>query len=239
MESLAQFTVERTLGQDEPEVKGSGHLPEVTLTEDDMAVWTWLVSKGIANALSGLSQMVGREITVTSLDLRQVPAKDVTGLLGAPEAIGVGIYLTIHGDATGHLLLMHDPKIAFQLIDLQLGLAPGSTQKLEEIERSVLGEMGNITGSFFLNALADSTNLTLMPSPPAVIVDMVGAIMNVPLTFIMEKQDSALVVKTTFSTDSRQMDGTFMVLPTMDFMQTILKHSRTQCVSSAAFGATG
>ncbi|GAG44013.1 unnamed protein product, partial [marine sediment metagenome] len=55
----------------------------------DMAVWTWLVSKGIANALSGLSQMVGREIRVTSLDLQQLPAKDVTGLLGAPEAIGV------------------------------------------------------------------------------------------------------------------------------------------------------
>ena len=237
MEKLAQFTAEETHNEYEPEWllsqgNDSNPLAEVTLGKDDMAIWTWLVSKGIANALSGLSQMVGHEIRVTSLDLKQLPAKDVTGLLGAPEALSVGIYLTIHGDASGHLLLMHDPKMAFQLIDLQLGLSPGSTQKLEEIERSVLGEMGNIAGSFFLNALADSTSLALMPSPPTVIVDMVGAIMNVPLTFIMEKQDSALVVKTTFSADSRQIDGTFMVLPTIDFMKAILRHSRTQCVRS-------
>ena len=234
MERLAQLTAERThdeykLSWLPPEGNSSNPVPEVTLTKNEMASWAWLVSKGIANAMSGLSQMVGQEIRLTSLDLERLSVKDATGLLGGPEALSIGIYLTIHGDATGHLLLMHDPRIAFQLIDLQLGLPLGSTQKLEEIERSVLGEMGNITGSFFLNALADATNLVLMPSPPAVIVDMVGAIMNVPLTFIMEKQDDALVVKTTFSTDSRQISGTFMVLPTADFMKVILKHSRIQC----------
>ena len=237
MESLAQSSVEQTCDEDElgwlpVGVSRSNPTPEIILTKDDMAVWTWLVSKGIASALSGLSEMVGHEITVTSLDIKRLQAKDAAGLLGGPEAPGIGIYLAIHGDATGHLLLMHDPKIAFELIDLQMGLPPGSTQKLGEMESSVLGEMGNVTASFFLNTLADSTSLVLMPSPPAVIVDMVGAIMNIPLTFIMEKQDDVLVVKTTFSAGSRQINGTFMVLPTMDFINAILKHSRTQCVRS-------
>ena len=173
MQSLAQCTLEKTRNADEagwlpPVANGSGSISEVTFTKDEMAIWTWLVSKGVANALSGLSQMVGHEIRVTSLDLEQLSVKDAAGLMGGPDALGVGIYLAIDGDATGHLMLMHEPKVAFQLVDMQLGLPPGSTQKLEEIERSVLGEMGNITGSFFLNALADATNLSLMPSPPAV-----------------------------------------------------------------------
>ncbi len=233
MESLAQYAVEPTLDQHVPEWlpsenNSSNLAPEIVLTKDNMAVWTWLVSKGISNALLGLSQMMGQEITVTTLDLKWLPVEDAAdGVIVRPEAVGIGIYLTIEGDATGHLLLMHDPNIAFQLIDIQLGLPRGSTQQIGEMERSVLGEMGNITGSFFLNALADSTNLVLMPSPPAVIVDSVRAIMNIPLTFIMEEQDEALVVKATFSTESQQIDGTFMVLPTMDFMKTILKHSKT------------
>ncbi len=204
-------------------------MPQQTIfTKEEMSVWTWLVSKGIANALAGLSQMVGHEINVTSLDLQQLPVKDAANLMGGAETIVVGIYLAIHGDATGHLMLIHDPKIAFELIDIQMGLPSGSTQRLEEMERSVLGEMGNITGSYFLNALADATGLTLMPSPPTVIVDMVGAIMDIPMTSIMEKQDDTLVVKTTFSTDSRQINGTFMILPTTDFMQVILKNWGTR-----------
>ena len=76
-----------------------------------------------------------------------------------------------------------------ELIDLQIGLVPGSTRNLGEMELSVMGEMGNITGSFFLNALADATNLTLAPSPPAVMVDMAGAILDIALAEIMKDQE--------------------------------------------------
>ncbi|MEE8413123.1 MAG: chemotaxis protein CheC [Dehalococcoidales bacterium] len=201
--------------------------PRQVLTSKNMAVWTGLVSRGISNALRGLSQMVGYQIMVTSPDLKWLPVKDVTNMIGGPEEVGIGIYLAIEGDATGHLLLMHDINIAFKLIDIQLGLPQGTTEHIGEMESSVLGEMGNITGSFFLNALADSGNMLLMPSPPVVMADLVRAIINIPLTLIMEEQDNALMVKATFSADSQQMDGTFMVLPTMDFMTAILDRQTT------------
>lgn len=198
---------------------------QLLLNREELAVWTWMVSRGITNSLSGLSQMVGQEISVTALDIKQVPAKIAADLLGGPEELVVGIYLTVHGDATGHLMLVHNPKIAFDLIDIQLGLAPGSTQNLGEMELSILGEMGNITGSFFLNALADATNLTLTPSPPSVMVDMAGAVLDIALTKIMQKQDDVLAAKTVFGTINQQMNGTFLIMPTMDFLNVILKHT--------------
>lgn len=227
MHSLALDTTAQTLAQPASDRLGFNsndpfRSQDQVLTRKQMVVWTGLVSKGISNALRGLSEMVGHQIVVTSLDLKWLPVKDVTGMIGEPEAVGIGIYLSIEGDASGHLLLVHDLDIAFKLIDIQLGLPLGSTDQIGEMERSVLGEMGNITGSFFLNALADSGNMVLMPSPPVVIVDLVQAIMNIPLTSIMEKQDDALMVKATFSADNQQLDGIFMVLPTMDFMKTIL-----------------
>ncbi len=198
---------------------------QLMINKDELAIWTWLVSRGISNSLAGLSQMIGEELSVSSLDVKHFPAKEAVNLLGGAENLAVGIYLTVHGDADGHLMLIHDPKIAFDLIDSQLGQPIGSTTDLGEMERSVLGEMGNITGSFFLNALADATNLTLTPSPPVVMVDMAGAILSIALTDIMQEQDNVLAVKASFGTANQQIDGTFMILPTMDFLKVILRHA--------------
>jgi len=228
MENLTLFTDNQIGNKDELDwpipmsnIPDTG--PPLTFNGDEMALWSWFVTNGITKVLSGLSQMVGHEIEITSLDLTRLPAKDATALLGGPEAVAIGIYLTIHGDTTGHLILMHESKITFQLIDLQLGLPPGSTQKLEETGCSILKEIGNLTGSFFLNALTDTTDLVLMPAPPAVTVDMVGTIMNTPMAMVTENQDYGLIAKTTFGSDSRQINGTFLVLPTTDFMKILLK----------------
>jgi len=108
-------------------------------------------------------------------------------------------------------------------VDMQMGLLRGSTQHLEDIERSVIEEMGNITGSYFLNALADATNLTLAISPPVVMLDMVGAILGIALSEIMQRQDDIIAVNTTFGSSNQQVSGTFLVMPTMEFMKTLVK----------------
>ncbi len=195
------------------------------LTKEDLTVWSWLVSKGISKSMQGLSQMMEKELVVTAFRIEQCPAKDAAELLGGPEKIVVGIYLSINGDAPGHIMLVHDPKMAYELIDMQMGLPPGSTIRMDEMELSVMGEMGNITGAYFLNAIADATGLNLGISPPAVMVDMAGAILDIALSDIMQRQDEILVVRTTFGTSNSQVDGTFLVMPTMEFLQAILKGS--------------
>jgi len=95
------------------------------------------------------------------------------------------------------------------------------------MERSVIGEVGNITGGFFLNALADATELTLLPSPPSVMVTKVGVILEVALSSLMLKQSTTLVAKSTFGTASREIDGTFIILPTSGFMMTLINKMKT------------
>lgn len=209
---------------DTPVENGStATLPGNTLASVNLPEWTWFVGKGVSNALSGLSQMVGKELGVTSMDLKWTPASKVIDILDIPDNI-TGIYLTIEGDTTGHMLLLHDTKIALQLVDRQLGLPKGSTQVLDEMEYSILGEMGNITSSFFLNALADMTNLVLMPSPPSVLNDTAGAVVTVPLTLIMEEYENVFVIRTTFKAEDDDIKGTFIVLIAMDFMTILIDH---------------
>jgi len=103
------------------------------LTKNEITIWTWLVSKGIANALYGLSQMVGQKFNVTSLNIRQLQAKDATIMLGEPGSLVVGTRQKICGDATGCLMLIHEPQLAYELVDSQMGLQRGSTQNLNAL----------------------------------------------------------------------------------------------------------
>ena len=117
------------------------------------------------------------------------------------------------------MFLVYPPKTAMSLVDLLMGQEPGTTQEITEMEASALGEMRNIMGSFYLNALSDASGLVLMPSPPAVIMDLAGSILDVALADILQESDDALVVEAIFSTKDQQITGNFLVLPSPSFLK--------------------
>ncbi len=92
---------------------------------------------------------------------------------------------------------------------------------MNEMEESVMGEVGNVMGSFFLNALSDATGLFLQPSPPAVMMDMAGAILEIALADIMQESDNALVVETGFCNEDRQIKGTLLVMPSPELLRVL------------------
>ena len=198
---------------------------EITSTiQEDLAACSDLVSQGSVNAVSGLSQMIGQEIHVTNLHARLVPVNETPDIVGGWEELTIGVYLGVSGSANGHMFLLYSPPTALALVDLLLGQPPGTTTDLGEMEESAMGEVGNIMGSFFLNALSDATGLTLLPSPPAVMTDMAGAILDVAMADILQESDDALVVETSFSTEDRQIEGTLLVMPSPDLLR-VLKES--------------
>ena len=111
-------------------------------------------------------------------------------------------------------MLAFPPHIAYQLIDMAMNAPTGTTTELGEMESSVLSEVGNIVGSFFLNAIADRVHEILMPSCPAVMVDMVGAIMGSVMAEAMQVNETIYAIRLSFSTDDRYLEGKFLAIPT-------------------------
>ena len=126
-----------------------------------------MLRTGVSNAVKGLSQMVGQDIKIANINLNKVQVKDIPELFGGPQEMMVAVYLAICGNTNGHMIAIYQPQTAFDLIDMLLGQPAGTTKELSEMERSVLGEVGNIMGSFFLNHLSNTTGNSLQPSPPA------------------------------------------------------------------------
>lgn len=166
------------------------------------------------NALSGISQMTNTEIHVSQLECREVVMADARTLLGNPEETIVGVYLSYDGAARGHILLSFTEEVARQMVDLAMGQPPGTTVLMGEMEASVMGEMGNIAGSFFLNELANTIGAAVQPSPPAPIRDMAGAIMDVVIAQTMQSLDKLYLLDLSFQANERSVAGHLLVVPT-------------------------
>ncbi|MBN2238726.1 MAG: hypothetical protein JW712_03045 [Dehalococcoidales bacterium] len=193
------------------------------LNVEDLESWGKLVEKSLKNALSGLSALLEHELKLNSITVKQMPVSELNQIIGKRNTQGIGTYLSVEGEISGQVMLIHTPSIAFQLIDLLLDLPQGTSVKLGNLERMALEEIGNITGTYFLNTMADNAGLIIMPSPPEVVVDTMAAIMSIPVKFIEKRQTQAVLVESTFSADYHEMDGSFIALPTTEFIKAVTK----------------
>ena len=196
------------------------------LSESDMEAWAQVSGAGMANALRGLSKMLGQEIATGVVSTRRVPLMEATELLGGPEAATAAVYFALSGDAQGHMVLVYVPEVAFELVDMAMGDPPGTTKDLGEMERSVLGEVGNVMGGYFLQTLGDTSGMSLRMSPPAVMMDMAGAVIDAVIADIMVFSDEVVVVETEFGTDQRRVHGTFLVMPSPTLIRGLSKSRR-------------
>lgn len=188
-----------------------------------------MAQAGIHQAAKGFSGMLGRPLTVSQPEVRLVPLADVPHMLGGPENEAVGIYLRSQGEMSGQLMLVLAYTKSLELVDLMMGQATGTTQTLGRIERSALAELGNLTGTFFLNAVTASAGFGARPTPPAVMVDMVGAILDVVVATHGGAGQHVLMLQVAFIDEARAVQADFWVIPDPEaleaFAQRKAKHA--------------
>ncbi|HEX3032448.1 MAG TPA: chemotaxis protein CheC [Bacillota bacterium] len=198
----------------------------VAATGEDIRKLEGAVGKGLAGAGAVLSEMLGVPMTIRAPRMEVVPLSEIAQLAGGNAEVGVALYLAIAGDVDGHLLLFFSEDNAYSLVDFLMEAAPGTAAasggELGSMEMSALGELINVTGSFFLNALSDLAKLEITPSTPAVVKDMLGAILDYILADLSCRGDQALMVETKFEGGQGGIQGSFYLLPTPEALELIL-----------------
>lgn len=177
---------------------------------------------GAGNAATALSQIINRKIDMTVPQVSILPLGDVPDVVGGPDSMVAGVYLRVFGPAPGSILFLLPRDSAFYLVDMLMGRTHGQTQTLTPMDESALMEIGNILAGAYLNALSHFTRLTLLPSIPALAMDMAGAILSVILIQLGQMGDHALVIETEFSTDFEGVKGHFFLIPDPGSLCTIL-----------------
>jgi chemotaxis protein CheC len=182
-----------------------------------------IASEGIQSAAHGFSGMVGRKIQVSKPATRVVLILSIPKIVGGPDDDAVGIYLRFEGDLHGQIMMIVPHQKALELVDLLMDLPAGTTQQLGSLERSALGELGNLCGTFFLNSVAKIAGASFRPSPPAVMVDMVGAILDIVVATAGGLGEHVLLMQANFMDGSRSVHADFWVIPDLQTLQALVK----------------
>jgi chemotaxis protein CheC len=177
---------------------------------------------GAGNAATALSQIINRKIDMTVPQVSILPLGDVPDVVGGPDAMVAGVYLRVYGPAPGSILFLMPRESAFYLVDMLMGREQGFTTSLNSMDESALMEIGNILAGAYLNSLSFFTKLTLLPSIPALAMDMAGAILSVILSQIGTMGDHALVIETEFTTEFEGVKGHFFLIPDPGSLSIIL-----------------
>ena len=182
-----------------------------------------LALDGVQRSVEGLSQMVGETLRATPPRVTYVPILKITNLMGGPETEAVGIYLRAEGEMSGQFMLLLPFVKALELVDTLMGDPPGTSQTLAGLGRSALAEVGNLTGAYFLNAVAESTGLQTVVSPPEVMMDMVGAILTIIVAAAADEVDEVIVITTNISHGERDVQASFWYVPDASAIEALRK----------------
>lgn len=177
---------------------------------------------GAGNSATALSQIINHRIDMKVPRVSIVPLGEVPELVGGADVTVVGVFLRVYGAAPGNILFLLPRDSAFFLVDMIIGKQRGDTQDLDFMDESALMEIGNILAGAYLNALFNLTKLSLLPSIPALAMDMAGAILSVVLVQLGQMGDHALVLETEFQADEGGIKGHFFLVPDPGSLETIL-----------------
>ena len=177
---------------------------------------------GAGNAATALSQILNKRIDMTVPKISILPLGEVPEVVGGPDAMVAGVYLRVYGLAPSSILFLLPRDCAFYLVDMLMGRDHGTTLEMDAMDESALMEIGNILAGAYLNALSYFTKLTLLPSIPALAMDMAGAILSVILIQLGQMGDHALVIETEFSDDNDGVKGHFFLIPDPGSLGTII-----------------
>lgn len=194
----------------------------MTIPEAKLSLFGSLVAAAMRRSTESLSKMTGVHIELRGPRFGVIPLSSVADLAGGAGTPAVGAYLSVDGDVSGHVLLLLSEKSTYDLVDILCEQPLGTSTSLDSMSRSCLGEVLNITGSSFLIGLSEHTRLTLRPSPPEVVQDMVGAIMSTILADLSMAGEEAFVIETQFAEEHTSIAGIFLFVPIGDSLQTIL-----------------
>lgn len=178
---------------------------------------------GAGNAATALSRLLNKPIDMAVPKVQMLPFEAIAERVGGSENIVCAVFFRVEGEAPGNLFFIMSPAAAKRLLERLAGFEVNEEEEFSEMEWSALAEIGNILAGSYLSSLADFTSLSMMPTVPALALDMAGAILGYGLLQFGEMGDSALLIDTTFIEGQDEVEGQFFLIPDPDSFGKIFK----------------
>ena len=167
---------------------------------------------GAAHAATTLSQMLGSTIEMSVPAIKVIDLSQLGKYMGEESAAMV--VFELQGDIPhgGYILFYITRESAVRMTNTMLGMTE-INRPLSEMDQSALLEVGNIMVSAFLDATAELLGFVMLPSPPALTIDMAHAAMQSLIAQMQEETNEVLLFSTELTCEEYKIDSDIIMMP--------------------------
>lgn len=199
---------------------------EILTTEQADELWE-LGDSGAQNAAIALSSLIGVPVSISVQKIIMVKLENLQNYLD--DSVASMVVFQVRGQVSGNgSIILHVPKKSIlRLSSIMLG-APDEDREINEMDMSMLHEIGNIMTSSYLDACANLLSLMLIPSPPSMVIDMPHAVIQSVIAGqeFDEELDQILLFKTDMHCAELDLEAGLLLLPSKSLLHELLERFR-------------
>lgn len=177
------------------------------LTNIEVDVLRELGSIGAGNATTSLSVMLNSHLRMEIPVVRFLDFNEIANMIGSASDIVTAVLTHFSGDVNGMILFVLEMEDAKNLAGTMLQRTYEDDAVFDHMDKSALKEIGNILMSSYLNSISTITNLELRTQPPAISIDMAGAVLSLPISELGQIGDKALVIDSKILDNDEPING--------------------------------
>ncbi len=167
---------------------------------------------GAAHAATTLSQMLGSSVEMSVPAIKAIDISELGSYMGEEAAAMVAFELQGEIPHGGYVVFYISRESSIRLTNTMLGLTD-MDRPMNEMDESALLEVGNIMVSAFLDATAELLGFIMLPSPPALTIDMAHAAMSSLVAQMGEEIDEVLLFSTELVCQEHKIDSDIIMMP--------------------------
>ena len=184
-----------------------------TFTEMQLDALKELGNIGASHASTALTNLIKRDVMIDVPDCFVCRVEELPDAFGDKNKKVVSAYFDAIGPKVGHIIMILPFDMSMILTDMITGAEHVPGREFTDDDKEMAAEIGNILVSAYLSSISDFANTMLLPSPPSMAIDMLGAIMQMPAQLAAQNYEYVVVIKTEFKYEGDSFPGFMLYIP--------------------------
>ncbi len=193
------------------------------MNELEMDILKEIGSIGGGNAATAMSSMLSAKVNMSLPKVEILDFNEALSNVGDPEEVVAAILVEMSGELSGIMLFILTKQFSDEILFRMLGKTEANFFELEEIDSSVLMEIGNIVISSYITAMASLVNMSVELSVPQLAVNMLGGIMSVPIAMMGQHSDRIMMITGEFKIDGKALNSNMLLLPDVESLNVLMR----------------
>ena len=167
---------------------------------------------GAAHAATTLSQMLMSPIEMTVPEVLAIDIAELHNYIS--NEVSAVVVFQIQGEVAegGYIVVSMPKETVIQMTNQMLGTTE-IDREINEMDQSAAIEVGNIMISAFLDATAELLGIVMLPSPPALAIDMAHAAFASIVAQVASDVNDVLIFNTELTSEAPPVYGGIYMLP--------------------------